>query len=580
MKLTITKNKDGSSNFYVQKSFRDANGKATTKTVEKLGSSNELSKLHEDPEAWAREYVKELNRLEKESKGEVSVRFHQDELLTPDEQHLFDGGYLFLQKIYHELRLDYICSQISARHDFNYSINKILQTLLYGRILFPYSKLGTFEYAPKLLEKQEFKLHDVYRALSVLAEESDFIQSQVYKFSKDLGKRNDKILYYDCTNYYFEIEHESGMRKYGVSKENRPNPIVEMGLFMDGDGIPLAFCLHSGNTNEQKTMIPLEEQIIRDFGHAQFITCTDSGLSSNANKVFNDKNGRCFVTTQSVKKMKKEQKEWALDPEGWKLCGSVGKDALKVYNISTILENEELYKQFYNSVFYKEQWFKEDKLEQKYLVTFSLKQLAYQRTIRNEQIERARKAISSAKGLEHFRQTDYKRFITKLSTTKEGELAEKKTYMLNEEAICEEEKYDGIYAVATDLEDKPEDIIAIFQRRWEIEECFRIMKTEFSARPVYLSRDDRIRSHFLTCFLSLIIYRYLEKRLGNRYTCQQIIHGLQDIRFLKIPSDGYIPTYTRTQFTDDLHAAFGFRTDRQIITKGNMRKIIAQTKLR
>lgn len=576
MRLRIGTNKNGSQNFYVLKSYRDSNGKSTTKVVERLGTYEELAKSHPDPVAWAKAYVEELNQKELADSGQISVNFSQNEQLAQDEQQLYEGGYLFLQKIYHELRLDYICSRISARHDFQYSLNSILQSLLYGRVLFPTSKSGTFEYASKLLEAPDYQQHDLYRALSVLAEESDFIQSQVYKFSKNLGKRNDKILYYDCTNYYFETESESGIRRYGVSKENRPNPIVEMGLFMDGDGIPLAFCIHSGNTNEQKTLVPLEEQIIRDFGNAQFIVCTDSGLSSAGNKRFNSRNGRCFVTTQSIKKMNGEQKEWALAPQEWKLCGSSG----KLYNLDEILSDESLTAAYHDSVFYKEAWFNEKGLEQKYIVTFSIKNRNYQRAIRGQQLERAQKALKSAKDIQKPRQTDYKRFIKTIPTTESGEIADRKSYILNEEILSEEEKYDGFYAVATNLEDRPEDIIALNQRRWEIEECFRIMKNEFSARPVYVSRDDRIKAHFLTCYLALILYRYLEKRLGGKYTCPEIIATLREMKFLRIPSEGYIPAYTRTKLTDDLHEHFGFWTDRRIISKGTMKKIIAKTKER
>lgn len=577
MRLHIQTNKHGSQNFYVLKSFRDSNGKSTTKIAEKLGNYEELSKVHEDPVAWAKAYVAELNRIEQEAMGTVQVTFHQRVSLEKDSTRLFNGGYLFLQKIYHDLRLDYVCSRISSSHEFEFSLNRILQRLLYGRILSPTSKVGTYEFASTLLEAPNFELHDVYRALSVLAEESDFIQSQVYKFSKDLGKRNDKILYYDCTNYYFEIEQASGIRQYGISKEHRPNPIVEMGLFMDGDGIPLAFCLHSGNTNEQKTMIPLEKQIISDFAHSKFITCTDAGLASNANRKFNSQNGRAFITTQSIKKMKDFQKKWALDTKGWRLCGS---DSKKEYDLDILFAEDGSEKLYEDKLFYKESWFKENGIEQKYIVSFSSKYKQYQRSVREQQIQRAKKALSQPASMEHSRQTDYKRMIRSTSCTEAGEVAEKKSYYLDEELIHAEEQYDGFYAVATDLEDSAETIVALNKRRWEIEECFRIMKTEFSARPVYLSRDDRIKAHFLTCFLALILYRYLERKLDNKYTCPEILDTLANMNFLKIDGTGYIPTYTRTDLTDALHSAFGFRTDTQIVGSATMKKIIAQTKTR
>ena len=303
MRLNIVKSKNAEQ-LYVIKSYRNSNGKSTSKIVEKLGTLAELSKIHDDPIAWAKEYIEELNRQEEAQRLAVNVKFYESERIVKDEQRIYAGGYLFLQKIFYELRLDYICKKIAEKYRFEYDLNEILSRLVYDRILNHGSKLSAFEYSGTLLEKPSFQLQDIYRALDVIAEETGYIQSQLYKFSKNLGERNDRILYYDCTNYYFEIEQERGMCKYGVSKEHRPNPIVQMGLFMDGDGIPLAFCLNDGNTNEQKTLKPLEEQIITDFGHSKFIVCTDSGLSSVENRKFNDKSNRAFITTQSVKKMK------------------------------------------------------------------------------------------------------------------------------------------------------------------------------------------------------------------------------------------------------------------------------------
>lgn len=573
MRLRIDENKDGSKNFYILKSYRNEQGKSTTKIYKKLGTLEELSKLHEDPYQWAAEYVKELTELENQKSLQIMVGFHPLEQITKDKQSLYEGGYLFLQKIYYSLRLDYICKQIEKRHDFEYDLNSILCRLIYGRILAPTSKLGTYEYSESLLEERNFELQDVYRALDIIAEESDYIQSTLYKFSKKLGKRNDRVLYYDCTNYYFEIEQESGIRKYGISKENRPNPIVEMGLLMDGSGIPLAFCLHSGNTNEQLTLKPLEKQIINDFGNSKFIVCTDAGLSSIANRKFNDVGGRAFITAQSIKKLRNFQKEWALHPDGWKLV-----KRKNVYNIEDILNDENLTAEYYEDIFYKEQWFCEDGLEQRIIVTFSIKYRDYNRMIRGEQIERARKALSSANQKETSRQTDYKRFITKTAITENGEVADKNICALNDEKISEEEKYDGFYAVATDLEDPVESILAVNKGRWEIEESFRIMKSEFQARPVFVRKDDRILAHFTTCFLALTLFRYMEKKLHGKYTCSQIIKGLNQIKFLHFPDHGYVPAYTRSDFTDDLHDVFHFRTDYEILTNASMRKIISETK--
>jgi transposase len=574
MHLNIVKTKNAKQ-YYVLEGYRNAQGRSTTRIVRKLGSHEQLLKEHDDPEAWARSVVAEMNREAAEGKQKIMVPFSPSVQIVPDEDRLFGGGYLFLQKLFHQLRLDYICKQISTKHEFQYNLSEILGHLVYSRILNPTSKLATFDYVQTFLEKPDYALEDVYRALEIIGDETDYIQSKLYQFSKNMGKRSDGILYYDCTNYYFEIEQERGMAKYGPSKEHRPNPIVEMGLFMDGDGIPLAFCLHDGNTNEQKTLRPLEEQIMRDFGHEKFIVCTDAGLSSAANRKFNNIGERAFITTQSIKKMKGFQRDWALSNKGWRLPGVNG-----VFDLNEVLADEKLRKKYHNWTFYKEDWFNENDIEQKYIVTFSIKYMDYQRRIRSEQIARAQAALSSENKRDRARQSDYKRFITKIPVTETGEVAEKTVYGLNEEKIRDEERYDGFYAVATNLDDPAEEIIRINHRRWEIEECFRIMKHEFDARPVFLRRDDRIKAHFTTCFLALTLFRYLEKALGHRYTCEQIIKELRGMKFLKLNDAGYVPAYTRTDLTDDLHQSFGFRTDYEIIPKGAMRHIVSHTKKR
>ena len=572
LNIVVSKN---AKQYYVIEAYRNEQGKSTTRIVKKLGSHAELLKEHEDPEAWAREVVEEMNRAAKEGKQRIMVPFTPSAQIEKEQERLYDRGYLFLQKLFSQLHLDYICKRISSKRGHKYNLTEILGHLVYARILSPSSKAATYEYAQSFLEKPSYGLEDLYRALEVIGEESDYIQSALYQFSKDLGKRNDGVLYYDCTNYYFEIEQERGMAKYGRSKENRPNPIVEMGLFMDGDGIPLAFCMHDGNTNEQKTLRPLEEQIMNDFGTSRFVVCTDAGLSSAANRRFNNVGDRAFVTAQSIKKMKAEQREWALSEKDWRLPGHRG-----TFDLNEILADEQLRKKYYQWTFYKEAWVYEGNMDQKYIVTFSLKYMEYQRRIRNEQISRAEAALKDPNKRERTRQSDYKRFIKKIPTTEDGELASRTQYDLDEQKILAEERFDGFYAVATNLNEPAEAIIRINQRRWEIEECFRIMKHEFDARPVYLRKDIRIKAHFTTCFLSLVLFRYLEKALGHRFTCEQIIQELRKIKFLKLKDSGFIPAYTRNDFTDAIHDAFGFHTDYEILTKATMRKIISLSKKR
>lgn len=575
MRLSIVKSPNAKQ-FYVIESYTTKTGKRTSRIVEKLGNENEVIKRAngEDPIVWAKNYIAHLNKSEKENNMKILIEKSTSKLIPKNKQNLFNCGYLFLEKIYYELKLNKICEKISKKYSFKYDLNNILANLLYGRIIFPSSKLATYNLSKKFIEQPNFELQHIYRALEVISRENEFIQSELYKNSLKLSKRNTGVLYYDCTNYFFEIEKEEGLKQYGPSKEHRPNPIVQMGLFMDGDGIPLAFNITSGNTNEQTTLTPTEEKILEDFKLSKFIVCTDAGLASTANRKFNNKQERAFITTQSIKKLKKHLKEWALTPTGWNLNGD-----LKEYDISKLEETEESKEYYKNKIFYKERWIKEDGLEQKFIVTYSLKYKHYQERIRNNQIERAQKAIEiKSLKLEKCTQNDYKRFITKTSITKDGEIADEKILSLNLEQIEKEKQYDGFYGVCTNLENDAEEIIKVNQRRWEIEESFRIMKSEFKARPVYLSRDDRITAHFTTCFLSLILHRYLEKRLEEKYTASEIIDTLRDMELNEIDEIGYLPSYTRTNITDELHNKFDFRTDLEITTKKKMKKILKDLK--
>ncbi len=573
MKLTVSRSKN-SETYYIQKSYRTDSGKSSTKTVERLGSMKELQARfgEEDTLAKVKEYVSELSAAEKVSRQEVLVRLSPSVLLKTDEQRCFNGGYLFLQKVYHELGLDKICRTICKSHKNEYNLNEILSRLLYTRVLYPGSKLSSLEDSKRFIEQPGTELHQIYRSLSLLAKESDAIQAAVYKNSLRLGKRNTQVLYYDCTNYFFESEEEGGLKQYGCSKENRPSPIVQMGMFMDMDGIPLAFCINPGNTNEQVTLKPLEQKLNDNFGISKLVVCTDCGLSSYDNRKNNDVGERAFITVQSLKKLKKHLQLWSLEKTGWHIAGSD-----KEYDLSEVSAEEH-----YDTLFYKDRWTNENGLSQRLIVTFSFKYREYLRYVRNRQIGRAEKIIMNGGAkLNKKKPNDPKRFISQISYTPDGEIAQATSYSLNQEMIAQEELFDGFYAICTDLEDDAPAIIKANAGRWIIENGFRIMKNEFEARPVYLQRDDRIEAHFLTCFLALLLYKYLEKKLNrglNHFTPDEIIGTLTDMNFLSIAAEGYMPTYTRTSLTNALHGSAGFRTDKQIVTKKEMRSIIAQTK--
>ena len=574
MRLSITNNKNSSS-FYVIKSVT-LDGKRTSKVIERLGNYEEvkIKANGEDPIVWAKKYIDTLNKQEKENNNILNIPFYKNKILEKNTKYTFNVGYLFLQDIYYSLGLNNICNDITNKHQFKFDLNSVLSRLIYSRIIFPSSKLKTLELSNNFIEQANFDYNHILRSLEVISKETDFIQAELYKNSKKYSKRNDKILYYDCTNYYFEIEQEDGIKQYGVSKENRPNPIVQMGLFLDGDGIPLAFNINPGNTNEQITLQPLEKQIINDLNNASFVVCTDAGLASNANRKFNDKENRKFITTQSIKKLKDYLKEWMFDKTGWHIPSITNP-----IDLSNLDNDEELQEKFKDTIFYKERWINENGLEQKIIITYSLKYKNYQKNIRNSQIERAQKLINSnPKSISKPRQNDFKRFIEKTNTTKDGIVAEETYYNLNQEAINNESKYDGYYAVCTNLEDTAEEIIKVNKNRWEIEESFRIMKSEFKARPVYLSRDDRIKAHFTTCFLALTIFRYLEKKIKSKYTVTEIIEALRNYNLRELKGFGYIPDYELTDIVEDLQNIFNINTSTEINDYKKMQKICKQTK--
>jgi len=553
------------------------NGKRTTCVYENLGTIDKfkIRAGNKDPLEWLNCYVQDLNKKNKEEKLPVIIQKNPNRIIEKNIQTSFNVGYLFLQDIYYKLGLNNICSEITDKHQFKFNLNDILSKLIYSRIIFPSSKLKTLELSKKFLEQPNFEYQHIERALPIICEEMDYIQSELYKNSCQYMERNNKILYYDCTNYYFEIEEESGLKQYGNSKENRPNPIVQMGLFMDGNGIPLAFDITPGNRNEQKTLKPLEAKIISDFKTSKFVVCTDAGLASMDNRKFNNINDRKFITTQSIKKLKAHLKAEALDlTKGWHLANET-----KTYNISNLRTDEKLKEKYKDKTFYKERWIKEDGLEQRLIVTYSVKYQEYQRHIRENQINRAKKLIeSNPKKLGKPKQNDPKRFIKTTNITADGEVAENATYCIDQSIIDKEAQYDGLYAVCTNLEDSVEDIIKVNHRRWEIEESFRIMKSEFKSRPVYHSKDEMIKAHFVICFLALIIYRYLEKNLNEKYTVSEIIETLRTMDIKLENSDSYCPNYIRTDLTDDLHEKFGFRTDFEVMNIKNFKKIFKQTK--
>ncbi len=575
MRVISSKSKNSES-FYISKGFMNDKGVNTSVIVRKLGTLKDLLVEHgptrDDVLAWAREQARLETEKYKEQQGDqiVQITYHPNRQIPYKRKVRFRGGYLFLQSIYYRMQLDKVCRKLRDKYKFQYDINAILSDLTYARVLEPASKLSSYSTVSEFLEPPTYELHDVYRALDVLGTECDFIQSEIYKNSHLLGVRNDKVLYYDCTNYYFEIEQENGEKKYGKSKEHRPNPIVQMGMFMDGDGIPLAFSLFPGNENEQTSLKPLEEKVLSDFGCQKFIYCSDAGLGSEKIRRYNHMGERAFIVTQSIKKLKAEEKEWALNKTGFR---RVSDD--KLVDISLLPEDD-------TGLYYKDMPYTPQTIYQRLIITYSPKYARYQRLLRERQIDRAEKMLESGKKAKKERRNpnDPARFIGKIAVTDDGEVAKIHQY-LDTEKIEDESRYDGLYAVATDLlEDDVNEILKVSEGRWQIEECFRIMKTDFEARPVYLQDEIRIKAHFLTCFLALIMYRYLERELKQQYSCEAILDKLRSMDFASVQEQGFAPLFEKDELSDALHKTVDFRLDNEFIPKFRMREIQKKSKCR
>lgn len=628
MRLTRT-GKPENHYFYIIEDYKDENGKKKTRTVEALGCANVICQKYNvnDAEAWCQLYLSKKNEEQRQSKVDnkrelvIKLREHMPK---KSKSCIFNAGYLILDKLFHEFGLSHICDNIMKEHPHinGFDLKEVLRVILFGRVISPSSKLALVnEYQTKFLEQYNLEPQHIYRAMDLLAQNNNLIQDSLYQYTAKACDRDIHHLYYDCTNFFSEKELEDcdvkgksdewyanhTLRKYGKSKENRPNPIVQMGLFMDGNGIPLGFNITPGNENEQKTMVPLEKRIIENFKQADIIVCTDCGLSGEDNRKFNNKDQddplvqigllgqRRFICTQSIKKLKAFLKEWSTETEGWCYIkkGENGKSVI-VKNFSlTKLEDEISYLEHYRTVFFRERTTAENNLDSRLIVTFSLKYRDYMRELRERKIKRANKMIESGTYATESDRSP-RSLIEKSYTTKKGEAATKHSAKLNTQKIEDDARFDGFYAVTTNIfpnEMPVEKIAAISARRWEIEECFRIMKTDLEARPFYHSTDNRILAHFQTCFLSLVLLRGIEQRLASyikgsgqypyfNFTLDQILLALKNVNVIAVDSgNGFQPDYDDSELITKLLECFDLKElTHEVVMKDTMKKILKKIK--
>ena len=595
--------------YYIQQGFRNGK-KTTTKNIKRLGKHSELLLITDDPLVYAKNEVKKMNEEYRSGRSEFIVTMDFNERIPSTDSPCSNStslniGYLYLKDIYAKLNLSDFFKSVSSDRKITYDCNKICQFLTYARILDPASKYGTYDKLDTYYEKPQVEYQHMIRFLDILDRNSDQYLKHLFDNSENIVKRDTSVMYYDCTNYFFETEKPDeeivdevtgeiilGLRQFGISKENKTSPIVEMGLIMDSRGIPISMCIHPGNTNEQLTAVPLEKEVIKMTGNKKFIYCADAGLGSYNIRKFNDMGGRAYIVTQSVKKLGQEIKDIVFNDSNYRLLSN--DDAITLKEMRTFnkkdANNLSLYNDFAYKVIpantamdtglYEEKVYKNGRtkkvkakgtLHQYIIVTFSRKMMEYQRTIRERQLERAKKLLR-LKDPEKIKKgpNDIRRFLKNTSS-------DTANYVLDMDKIHEEEKYDGFYAVATNLDDSAKDILAVAQNRYKIEDCFRIMKTNFDARPVFLRKPERIRAHFLICYTALLIYRLMECKLDDNLThvtTSNLIKTLRNMNVVNMDDMYYKSIYSGSQALDALERCFELQLNRKYYRPSDLNKIV------
>lgn len=595
--------------YYIQQGFRNGK-KTTTKNIKRLGKHSELLLITDNPLEYAKNEVKKMNEEYRSGRSEFIVTMDFNERIPSTDSPCSNStslniGYLYLKDIYAKLNLSDFFKSVSSDRKITYDCNKICQFLTYARILDPASKYGTYDKLDTYYEKPQVEYQHMIRFLDILDRNSDKYLKHLFDNSENIVKRDTSVMYYDCTNYFFETEKPDeeivdevtgeiilGLRQFGISKENKTSPIVEMGLIMDSRGIPISMCIHPGNTNEQLTAVPLEKEVIKMTGNKKFIYCADAGLGSYNIRKFNDMGGRAYIVTQSVKKLGQEIKDIVFNDSNYRLLSN--DDAITLKEMRTFnkkdANNLSLYNDFAYKVIpantamdtglYEEKVYKNGRtkkvktkgtLHQYIIVTFSRKMMEYQRTIRERQLERAKKLLR-LKDPEKIKKgpNDIRRFLKNTSS-------DTANYVLDMDKIHEEEKYDGFYAVATNLDDSAKDILAVAQNRYKIEDCFRIMKTNFDARPVFLRKPERIRAHFLICYTALLIYRLMEYKLDDNLThvtTSNLIKTLRNMNVVNMDDMYYKSIYSGSQALDALEKCFELQLNRKYYKPSDLNKIV------
>jgi len=547
--------------------FRDpSTGKVKHKVVKSLGYLDELEKEFKDPIAHFKEVAKEMTKESKEATRPLTFTFPANDTIDTSFTLRKNLGFAVLSFFYHQLKIDDFFINRQRNLNIKYSLNLIFQMLVYSRVLFPCSKKQSFEKMDFFFLNFDFDLPDVYRALDYFNFYKDDLLLHIHEMVRMVYGRDMSNVYYDVTNYYFEIDMPDDFRKSGVSKEHRPNPIIQMGLLMDNSGLPITYRLFEGNTNDCETLMPVLDELKDDFGLKRIIVVADKGMNTGENIAYNILHKNGYIYSQTVRGANSEFKDFALSDEGYvqfddgfKIKSRIVTTNIWVTNVSGKRVKVPI--------------------EQKQLVFYSPDYAKRARFERAKAVEKAKKLIKSSKNGKLSSRGSFKYIVSTPCDTRTGEFYEcVDFYSIDKEKIKEEEKFDGYYAIVTSELDMPDrKILDIYRGLWRIEESFKITKSELKTRPVHVSTREHIEAHFLICFVALLLLRLLEMQTGHKYSAKTLINEMKNITGTYLDENYFIFDYFN-DIVEDLGNVVGIDFSKRFVTLGEIRKIVAQTK--
>jgi transposase len=564
--------KTGRTYLSIVHSYRDPEGKTKSKVIQSLGYLDALIKIYPDPIAH---FTVEARKMEEKRKASASVTVTLDfnERVDNRTSNRKNYGYVVFSKIYHELEIDRFLDNARRHKPFTFNTEAIMRLLVYARLLYPGSKRASFLIKDRFFERFDFTIDDVYDGLTHFDQISGQLQQHLHEQVVDQYQRKTELVYYDVTNYYFEIDRQDEFRRNGCSKENRKSPIVQMGLLMDMDSLPISYKLFPGNTHDSQTLMPMLAEIKKRFNTKRIIVVADKGLNSGDNIAFNTALGDGYIYSKSIRGASADFKSWVLDESGYRPLGNNYKLKSKIVPDAKI--------QVTVAQAGKKKKKKSITIEQKWLAFYSEKYAVRAKRKRDEVIAKANLMIQNPAKYKSIRDYGAAGYIKNIRLDKDtGEILNTGDVLyLNQERIAEEEQLDGYYAIVTsELDDKDESIIEKYQGLWRIEETFKVSKSVLGTRPIYLRTQGHINAHFLICFISLLIARIVEKRLDGKYTIERITDTLQNVACSRINQNIWLFDYA-DDLTDAINDVFDVDIGRKFVTLQNIKKYLSFSKI-